>query len=206
VVDADVRIYVQEVRAVHTVATDGECELPSACPECGARSPRVLLTAPSCLSMSDRIASGRRKVRAHHRTIRRARAAALRAPSWIVQEAETCQAEGVSASLTGTPRRKRPSSIDGRRLARGKRPCNDVAVDVAALPRRIVRSSDRAAGVVILGDTPEGFCKIRFWRDGEVGESYSDFDGIKPEWPFMTASYFIIFLSANWSRRIFQSP
>jgi putative FmdB family regulatory protein len=29
-----------------------ECELPSACPECGARAPRVLLTAPSCLSMS----------------------------------------------------------------------------------------------------------------------------------------------------------
>jgi len=29
-----------------------ECELPSACPECGARSPRVLLTAPGCLSMS----------------------------------------------------------------------------------------------------------------------------------------------------------
>ena len=29
-----------------------ECELPSACPECGARAPRVLLTAPSCLTMS----------------------------------------------------------------------------------------------------------------------------------------------------------
>jgi len=29
-----------------------ECDLPSACPECGARSPRVILTAPSCLTMS----------------------------------------------------------------------------------------------------------------------------------------------------------
>ena len=29
-----------------------ECELPSTCPECGARAPRVLLTAPGCLTMS----------------------------------------------------------------------------------------------------------------------------------------------------------
>jgi putative FmdB family regulatory protein len=29
-----------------------ECDLPSACPECGARSPRVMLTAPGCLTMS----------------------------------------------------------------------------------------------------------------------------------------------------------
>lgn len=29
-----------------------ECELPSACPECGARAPRVLLTAPGCLTLS----------------------------------------------------------------------------------------------------------------------------------------------------------
>ena len=29
-----------------------EYELPSACPECGARAPRVLLTAPGCLSAS----------------------------------------------------------------------------------------------------------------------------------------------------------
>jgi hypothetical protein len=29
-----------------------ECELPYACPECGARSPRVILTAPGCLTMS----------------------------------------------------------------------------------------------------------------------------------------------------------
>jgi len=93
-----------------------ECELPSACPECGARSPRVLLTAPGCLSMSAESRQGRRKVRAHHRTIRRARAAAIRAPSWIVQEADTCQAEGVSASLT-EPRIA--SSLKHRRAASG---------------------------------------------------------------------------------------
>jgi putative FmdB family regulatory protein len=29
-----------------------ECDLPSDCPECGASAPRVLLTAPGCLSMS----------------------------------------------------------------------------------------------------------------------------------------------------------
>ena len=29
-----------------------ECDLPSACPECHARSPRVILTAPGCLTMS----------------------------------------------------------------------------------------------------------------------------------------------------------
>lgn len=29
-----------------------ECDLPSACPECGARAPRVILTAPRCLTMS----------------------------------------------------------------------------------------------------------------------------------------------------------
>jgi putative FmdB family regulatory protein len=29
-----------------------ECDLPSACPKCGARSPRVMLTAPGCLTMS----------------------------------------------------------------------------------------------------------------------------------------------------------
>ena len=29
--------------------TMAECDLPSACPECGARSPRVILTAPRYL-------------------------------------------------------------------------------------------------------------------------------------------------------------
>ena len=28
-----------------------EYELPSDCPQCGARAPRVLLTAPQCLDM-----------------------------------------------------------------------------------------------------------------------------------------------------------
>ena len=99
-VDADVRIYVQEVRAVHTVATYGgmraAVRLPGmrrACPPCPPDRTRLPLHV-------GRIASGRRKVRAHHRTIRRARAAAIRAPSGIVQEGETCQAESVSASLT----------------------------------------------------------------------------------------------------------
>src|SRR5215813_5725775 len=70
-----------------------ECELPSACPECGTRAPRVLLTAP-----------GRRKVRAQHRRI--ARPAAILARScWMGEEvetcpeAETCPGESVSASL-----------------------------------------------------------------------------------------------------------
>ena len=115
-VDADVRIYVQEVRAVHTVATDGgmraAVRLPgmrrafSPCPPDRTRLPLHV----------GRIASGRRKVRAHHRTIRRARAAAIRAPSWIVQEAETCQAEGVSASLTES---RVASSLNHRRAASG---------------------------------------------------------------------------------------
>jgi putative FmdB family regulatory protein len=29
-----------------------ECDLPSNCPECRARSPRVMLTAPGCLTLS----------------------------------------------------------------------------------------------------------------------------------------------------------
>src|SRR3979490_2349896 len=29
-----------------------ECSLPSPCPKCRARSPRVMLTAPGCLTMS----------------------------------------------------------------------------------------------------------------------------------------------------------
>src|SRR5215471_21497882 len=43
-----------------------ECELPSACPECGARSPRVLLTAPGCLTMS---AEGRQQGVKYERSI-----------------------------------------------------------------------------------------------------------------------------------------
>src|SRR5437762_12889995 len=46
-----------------------ECDLPSACPECGARSPRVILTAPGCPHHVGRRASAGREVRAHHRKI-----------------------------------------------------------------------------------------------------------------------------------------
>jgi hypothetical protein len=63
-----------------------------------------------------RSASGRRKVRAHHRKIGRARPAAIRAPSWIVQEGETCQGESVSASLTES---RVASSLKHRRAASG---------------------------------------------------------------------------------------
>jgi hypothetical protein len=116
VVDADVRIYVQEVRAVHTVATDGgmrpAVRLPgmrrafSPCHPDRARLPHHV----------GRSASGRRKVRAHHRKIRRARPAAILAPSWIVQEGETCQGESVSASLTES---RVASSLKHRRAASG---------------------------------------------------------------------------------------
>src|ERR1700674_3553003 len=67
VVDADVRIYVQEVRAVHTDASDGgmraAVRLPGmrrACPPCPPDRTRL----PHHVGRS---ASGRRKVRAHHR-------------------------------------------------------------------------------------------------------------------------------------------
>src|SRR6266852_142840 len=100
VVDADVRIYVQEVRAVHTAAGDGGMraavrlpEMPRACPPCPPDRTRL----PHHVGRS---ASGRRKVRAHHRRI--ARPAAILARSWMGQEGEgeTCQGESVSASLT----------------------------------------------------------------------------------------------------------
>jgi hypothetical protein len=63
-----------------------------------------------------RSASGRRKVRAHHRKIGRARPAAILAPSWIVQEGETCQGQSVSASLTES---RVASSLKHRRAASG---------------------------------------------------------------------------------------
>jgi hypothetical protein len=98
VVDADVRIHVQEVRAVHTVASDGgmrtAVRVPGvrrACPPC----------PPDCTKLPYRVgrsASGRRKVRAYHRRI--ARTAAILARScWIDQEVETCP-EGPSESLS----------------------------------------------------------------------------------------------------------
>jgi len=52
VVDANVRIYVQKCGPFTQLRPMAECDLPSACPECGARSPRVILTAPGCLTMS----------------------------------------------------------------------------------------------------------------------------------------------------------
>src|SRR5262245_19596997 len=100
-VDADVRIYVQEVRAVHTAASDGGMRaavgLPGmrrACPPCPPDRTRL----PHHVGRS---ASGRRKVRAQHRRI--ARPASILARSrWMGQEGEgeTCQGESVSASLT----------------------------------------------------------------------------------------------------------
>ena len=52
VVDADVRIYVQEVRAVHTGAGDGGMRVAVRLPGMRYACPRVLLTAPGCLTMS----------------------------------------------------------------------------------------------------------------------------------------------------------
>jgi len=90
-----------------------------------------------------RIASGRRKVRAHHRTIRRTRAAAIRAPSWIVQEAETCQAEGVAASLTES---RVASSLKHRRAASGlrQRPIASRPISCPSVIRKNFRISDFA--------------------------------------------------------------
>src|SRR6516162_9452128 len=103
--DADVRIYVQEVRAVHTDASDGgmraAVRLPGmrrACPPC----PPDRTSLPQHVGRS---ASSRRKVRAQHRRI--ARPAAILARScWMDQEVEkcpeveTCPGESVSARLT----------------------------------------------------------------------------------------------------------
>jgi len=105
VVDADLRIYVQEVRALHTAAANGgmrvAVRLPGmrhACPPCPPDRTRL----PHHVGRS---APGRRKVRAQHRRI--ARPAAILARScWMDQEvetcpeAETCPSESVSASLT----------------------------------------------------------------------------------------------------------
>jgi hypothetical protein len=120
VVDADVRIYVEEVRAVHTVAGDGgmraAVRLPGmrrACPPCPPDRTRL----PHHVG---RNASGRRKVRAHHRRIARpgkiarSRMQLLRRPGF--QDGETGKGESVSASLTNFASQV-PSSIDGRHLA-----------------------------------------------------------------------------------------
>jgi hypothetical protein len=52
VVDANVRIYVQEVRAVQTAASDGRMRTAVRVPGMRRACPRVLLTAPSCLTAS----------------------------------------------------------------------------------------------------------------------------------------------------------
>ena len=116
VVDADVRIYVQEVRAVHTVASDGGMRAAVRLPgmRC-AFSPRP----PDRTRLPHHVgrrASDRRKVRAHRRKIGRARPSATLAPSWIVQEGETCQGESVLGSLI-EPRAA--SSLKHRRAASG---------------------------------------------------------------------------------------
>jgi len=114
VVDADVRIYVQEVRPVHTAASDGgmraAVRLPGmrrACPPCPPDRTRL----PHHVGRS---APGRRKVRAQDRRI--ARPAAILARScWMDQEvetcpeAETCPSESVSASLTDLGSRDPPN-------------------------------------------------------------------------------------------------
>lgn len=104
VVDADVRIYVQEVRAVHTAASDGGMRaavrlsgMRRACPPCPPDRTRL----PHHVG---RIASGQREVRARHRRIARSgkiarsRMQLLRGPG--CQDGATCQDESVSASLT----------------------------------------------------------------------------------------------------------
>ena len=105
VVDADLRIYVQEVRALHTAAANGGMRV-------AVRLPGMRRACSPCPSDRTRLphrvgrsASGRRKVRAQHRRI--ARPAAILARScWIDQEvetcpeAETCTGESVSARLT----------------------------------------------------------------------------------------------------------
>jgi hypothetical protein len=103
-VDADVRIYVQEVRAVHTAASDGGMRvavlLPGmrrACPPCPPDRARL----PHHVG---RRASDQRKVRAHdgwiarRGKIARSRMQLLRRPG--CQDGETCQGESVSAGLT----------------------------------------------------------------------------------------------------------
>jgi hypothetical protein len=100
VVDADVRIYVQEVRAVHTAARDGGMRAAVRLPEMRRECPPCPPDRTRLPHHVGRSASGRRKVRARHRWI--ARPAAILARSWMGQEGEgeTCQGESVSASLT----------------------------------------------------------------------------------------------------------
>jgi len=102
--DADVRIYVQEVRAVHTAASDGGMRAAVRLPGMRRACPPGPPDRTSLPQHVGRRASGRRKVRAHHRRIARrgkiarSRMQLLRRPGF--QDGETCQGESVSASLT----------------------------------------------------------------------------------------------------------
>ena len=122
VVDADVRIYVQEVRAVHTAASDGGMRA-------AVRLPGMRRARPPCPPDRTKLphhvgrnASGRRKVRARHRRIARPGKIArcgmqlLRRPGF--QDGETCQVEAVSASLTDPASQDRQVSLKPTRFSR----------------------------------------------------------------------------------------
>jgi hypothetical protein len=122
VVDADVRIYVQEVRAVHTAASDGGMRA-------AVRLPGMRRARPPCPPDRTKLphhvgrnASGRRKVRARHRRIARPGKIArcgmqlLRRPGF--QDGETCQVEAVSASLTDPASQDRRVSLKPTRFSR----------------------------------------------------------------------------------------
>jgi len=103
-VDADVRIYVQEVRAVHTNASDGGMRAAVRLPGMRRACPPSHPDRARLSHHVGRRAAGRRKVRAHHRwiarpgKIARSRMQLLRRSGF--QDGETCQGESVSASLT----------------------------------------------------------------------------------------------------------
>jgi hypothetical protein len=120
VVNANVRIYVQEVRAVHTDASDGGMRtavrvpgMRRACPPCPPDRTKLPYRV-------GRNASGRRKVRAYHRRI--ARTAAILARScWIDQEVEKCPegpSESFSARLTDLASRDPANSLKLTRCSR----------------------------------------------------------------------------------------
>jgi hypothetical protein len=119
-IDADVRIYVQEVRAVHTAASDGGMRFAIRLPAMPhARAP----CPPDRTKLSHHVsrrASGRCKVRARHRRIARrgkiarSRMQLLRRRSF--KDGETCQSESVSARVTISRRETRRTSIEPTRF------------------------------------------------------------------------------------------
>jgi hypothetical protein len=141
VVDADVRIYVQEVRAVHTAASDGGMRA-------AVRLPGMRRASPPCPPDRTRLphhvgrrAPGRRKVRAHHRRIARAgkiarsRMQLLCRPGF--QDGETCQGESASASLTDL------ASRDPANFPQVDPIFSRHAVDSREQSRRVPGASDR---------------------------------------------------------------